>query len=176
MIEVKLRPLTLGDTQNIVKWRNNIAVKKNLYSQDELTPEQHIKYFENMVETKKCVQFIIELNTDGFISDIGTAFIKNIDYRNRNGEFGIFIGEDNARGKGYASIATNKIVAYGFEVMNLNRIFLTVMSDNIPAIKTYEKVGFIHEGVMREEYLRDDGYVDVILMSILRSEWEGKTS
>ena len=83
-----------------------------------------------------------------------------------------FIGEVFARGMGYGGIATKEIMRYGFDVLRLHRIFLTVMSDNVPAIKYYEKAGFIREGVMREYYYRDDKYVDVIIMSILKWKWE----
>ncbi len=171
MSNIVLRPLSLSDTNNIVKWRNDYAVKKYLYSQAELTQIQHIEYFEKNIVTGKCVQFIIVLEEDNKHTDIGTVFIKNIDYVMKNGEFGIFIGEECGRGKGYARFATEQILKYGFEVLKLHRIFLTVMADNIPALKTYEKVGFVCEGKMRDEYLRTDGYVDIIIMSFLENEW-----
>ena len=174
MNQVSLRTLSIHDTKNIIKWRNMTSVKKNLYFQGELTAEQHIAYYENFIKTGKCVQFIIVVKNDKFSTDIGTVFIKNIDCSNHNGEYGIFIGEEAARGKGYAKPATELVLKYGFEVLNLHRIYLTVMSDNVPAIKTYESVGFIREGVLREEYMRANGYVDVVMMSMLRREWNAK--
>ena len=171
MKEILLRPLSLSDTDNIVKWRNDPAVKKNLYSQAELRPEQHISYFENNVKTGKCAQFIIVVDEDGEKKDIGTIFIKNIDTANHNGEYGVFIGEETGRGKGYAKSATVEILKHGFEVLKLHRIYLTVMADNIPAIKVYEESGFIREGIMRDEYYRYDGYVDIVMMSILEEDW-----
>lgn len=172
MNALTLRPLSLADTHNIVRWRNLPSVRKNLYSQKELTPEQHISYYKNVVQCGKCAQFIISVKEEEASTDIGTVFIKNIDYDNKSGEYGIFIGEESARGKGYAKLATSQILAYGFESLMLNRIFLTVMADNMPAIKAYESAGFIHEGVMREMYLRADRYVDVIMMAITRNDWD----
>lgn len=171
MNKISLRPLSLSDTENIVKWRNDPAVKRNLYSQEELKPEQHIAYYEKNVQSGKCAQFIIVVDDDGNQMDIGTIFIKNIDTANHSGEYGIFIGEESGRGKGYARLATELILKFGFEVLKLHRLFLTVMADNIPAIKTYERAGFVQEGKMREEYLRTDGYIDIIMMSILDKEW-----
>ena len=171
MTEILLRPLSLADTENIVKWRNDPAVKRYLYSQEELEPEQHIAYYEKYIKSGKSAQFIIVVDDDGIQTDIGTIFIKNIDTANHSGEYGIFIGEDVGRGKGYAKLATEIILNYGFEVLKLHRIFLSVMADNIPAIKVYEKSGFIHEGVLREDYLRNDGYVDIVLMAILKQDW-----
>lgn len=174
MNKISLRPLSLDDTDNIVRWRNLPSVKKNLYSQVELKPEQHIAYFESVVKMGKCAQFIIVVEDEKQSTDIGTIFIKNIDGSNHNGEYGIFIGEESARGKGYAKPATDLILKYGFESLNLHRIYLTVMSDNIPAIRAYERAGFVREGVLREEYLRGDSYVDIVMMSILKQEWDAK--
>lgn len=169
---VALRPIELTDTDNIVRWRNLSSVKKNLYSQDELKPEQHINYYNSVVKTGKCAQFIISIEDTSDRQDIGTIFIKNIDHKNNNGEYGIFIGEETARGKGYAKAATELVLKYGFESLNLHRIYLTVMSDNYPAIAAYENSGFLREGVMRDEHLRSDGYIDIIMMAILREDWE----
>ena len=172
MTEVTIRPIELEDTENIVRWRNTDSVRKNLYTQEELKPEQHIAYFQNVVRQGKCAQFIISVNENGMEKDIGTVFIKNIDHKSHNGEYGIFIGEESARGKGYAKRATRLILDHGFSVLKLHRIYLTVMADNHPAVKAYEGCGFQREGVMRDEYLRDDGYVDVVLMAILQEDWE----
>jgi RimJ/RimL family protein N-acetyltransferase len=43
---------------------------------------------------------------------------------------------------------------------------------NPAAIRSYEKVGFRREGVLRQDFKNQDGFVDVCLMSILKEEWE----
>ena len=174
MSTVRIRPLEMRDTDNIVKWRNLDSVKKYLYSQGELKPEQHIAYYEHVVKAGKCKQFIICVENNEALQDVGTIFIKNIDYSSNNGEYGIFIGESSARGKGFAKIATDLILEYAFETIGLHRIYLTVMKDNVAAIKLYEKCGFSREGIMRDGYLRKDGYVDVVMMSVLKREWENR--
>lgn len=168
---VKIRPTRLDDTQHIVKWRNDENVKKWLYSQSDLTEEQHISWFHNQVETGRCSQFIIEENWPCGRA-LGTVFIKNIDQNNQKGEFGIFIGEDWGRGKGYASLASALILDHAFRELKLNRVYLTVFCDNLPAIKAYEKVGFVREGLLRQDILRCDKYVDIVYMGITADMWE----
>ena len=68
------------------------------------------------------------------------------------------------------------ILKHGFETLNLNRIFLRVYANNPRAIRSYEKVGFVHEGTMRQSAYKDGQYIDVVFMSILRSEWQRITS
>ena len=175
MGEVSLRCLSIDDTQNIVRWRNSDFVRKNLFSQQTLTNE-HIEYYESKIKTGKCKQFIIVIKEDGKSMDVGTVFIKNLDYANSCGEFGIFIGEELARGKGYGKKATEQVLKYGFEVLGLNRIYLNVLADNTSAIKIYEHVGFIQEGIMRESFCRNKESVDVIIMAFLKCSWKERTS
>lgn len=164
---ITIRPIELFDTDNIVKWRNAPSVKKYLYSQDELTAEQHRNYFHTYITTGKVKQFIISENHDGECHDIGTSFIKNIDTHSNKAEFGIFIGEENVRGKGYGTIATKLTVDYAFDVLKLNRLYLTVFSDNVAAIKAYKNCGFTIEGNLKQDFLRYDGYADVSIMAIV---------
>jgi len=170
-IKVELRKIIISDTANIIKWRNSEEVRRNLFSQIELTEEYHIKYLHDIVETGKCFQYIIVIKENGNSIDIGTVFIKNIDYKNCKGEFGIFIGESSARGKGYAKLATIEILRIAFTEIMLNRVYLTVIFDNIAAIKSYEKAGFKMEGRLRSDYCRNGEYVDVIIMGITKEMW-----
>lgn len=169
MKNLYIRPITLEDTDNIVKWRNSAEVKCNLFSQAELTPEQHKNYFKNNIKTGKCHQFIIV--ADDF--SIGTVFLKNIDLNEKKAEFGIFIGESSARGRGYSSQATRLIVDYGFFNLGLEKIELSVFVDNIPAVRAYKKVGFKEDRIQKNAVDRSIGSTDVLLMSVSKDEWMG---
>ena len=58
-----------------------------------------------------------------------------------------------------------------FNTLNLHRIWLQVYANNQRAIRTYEKVGFVHEGRKREAEIKQGQYVDLLLMSILNHEY-----
>lgn len=96
-----IRPITVEDTANIVTWRNSAFVSRNVFTQSELTREQHLRWLNECVFSGKCWQFIIEAELNDTMTPIGTTFIKNIDRYAGTGEFGIFIGEMLAVGKGY---------------------------------------------------------------------------
>ena len=161
-MEVELRKMSLSDTENVVKWRNSPNVKKNLYSQENITAEQHAGYFKKYVETGKIKQFIIV--ADGV--DCGTAFLKNIDIDKKEAEFGIFIGEDEYRGKGLSPIVAKKVAAFGFNDLCLKKIYLTVFEDNIAAIKGYIRAGFKQTGKIENGYCRDGVFYNIIEMEI----------
>lgn len=161
-MEISLRPIKFSDSENIVKWRNNPDVKKNLYSQDNITINQQHDYFHKFIETKKIYQFVII--ADGV--ECGTTFLKNIDTVNKSAEFGIFIGEESYRGKGIGTVATQKTIKLGFEELCLRSINLTVFSDNLGAIRSYEKAGFVVARNDIERILGNGNIVSVTEMII----------
>ena len=63
------------------------------------------------------------------------------------------------------------LVAFGFDTLNLNRIYLRVHSTNERAIRCYEKVGFQHEGRLRHHNFHAGEYRDTLYMGLLRSDW-----
>jgi len=103
---------------------------------------------------------------------IGNCGLMLFDWRIRMAEAGIFIGEKRLWNQGYGSGAMTLLLRHAFETLNLNRISLHVYETNLRAIRSYEKVGFIHEGRLRQAEYQDGRYVDVVLMSVLRSDWQ----
>ena len=165
-----LREITEEDTKNIVKWRNNPNVKKNFCIQDDITEESHLNWFKNRILTGNVKQFIIIDKTEN--NPVGSTFLRDIDLKNKKAEFGIFIGEDSARNKGIRTDCTKLIIKYGFEILNLNKIFLRVFSNNKGAIRAYEKAGFKYEGTAKEDVLLPNGeFQDIVFMSILKENY-----
>jgi RimJ/RimL family protein N-acetyltransferase len=102
---------------------------------------------------------------------IGSCGFFNFDYRNSCAEFGIMIGDKSYWSRGYGTEAVRLLVRHGFQTLNLNRIYLRVLETNPRAIRAYEKAGFIHEGRQRQADFKDGRYIDLLVMSILRSEY-----
>jgi RimJ/RimL family protein N-acetyltransferase len=102
---------------------------------------------------------------------IGNSGVFGIEWVNRCGELGIMIGDKSEWNKGYGTEAMTLLQRHAFETLNLNRVFLKVYADNVRAIRAYEKAGFVQEGRLRSAVFKHGEYDDVILMSVLRSEW-----
>jgi RimJ/RimL family protein N-acetyltransferase len=85
--------------------------------------------------------------------------------------FGIVIGEETDRGKGYGTDALNAICDFGFGELRLERIYLDVFADNARGQRSYAKAGFVLEGTQRRAHFTDGDFVDVHRMSLLRGEW-----
>lgn len=164
-VNVTLRPITLADTDLIVRWRNNPAVRQNFIFRDTFTPEMHRNWMNTKVAGGEVVQYIIEEAASG--RPVGSVYYRDIDRGNSSAEYGIFIGEDDARGKGYGSETARLFTAFGIRALGLHRISLRVLSGNDQAYKSYEHAGFQREGVARDMVFLDGAYRDVIFMALL---------
>ena len=105
---------------------------------------------------------------------IGGIDLRDIDNIQRTASLGIVIGEKEHWSKGYGTEAMNIILGYAFRELGLRRVSLTVFEYNPRAIHCYEKVGFVHEGRIRQALKRDGKRWDILFMGILREEWEAK--
>lgn len=161
-MHVRLRPICVNDTKNIVCWRNSDFVRSEFIIREPITIEMHNHWLENMVYKGLVIQYIIEIND----IPVGTVYIRNIDIDNESGEFGIFIGEKDYTSKGIGTKVTQCILAYCFG-LGFHRIFLRVLSKNMAAIKSYQKSGFEKEGVARDMVCIDGDRYDVVFMSII---------
>ena len=127
------------------------------------------KWIEKITEDHTCVSFNIRtLDGDRLIGYIG---LDGIDWVHGDTFVGISIGEKDCWGKGYGTDAMRVILRYAFTELNLQRVSLTVVDYNPRAIRSYEKVGFVHEGRMRQFLNKEGRRYDMLFMGVLRDEW-----
>jgi RimJ/RimL family protein N-acetyltransferase len=169
--KIFLRKMTSEDINLYHQWRNDIEV---MQSTALLLDVYNIKETEEFVMNvilgsnfSKCY-IIIEKKSD---KPIGVVSLINIDYKNRNAECIIDIGDKEAWGKGFGTEAMKLILDFGFLEMNLHKISLRAFSFNSRAIKLYEKLGFQWEGTLRESIFRGGRWHDILQMSILKNEY-----
>lgn len=162
---IYLRRMTYEDTDLILKWRNQDAVRKNFVYQKPFTKESHENWIRTKVETGEAIQMMICLSEEDV--PVGAVNIQHIDRDQSNAEYGIFIGEDSARGRGVGTAAAKLMLRYCFEEEKLHRIYLRALAKNIAAIRSYEKAGFQHEGYLKDAARIGDEYIDLVWMAVL---------
>ena len=162
---INLRPINEKDTDLVVQWRNSEFVKNNFLYRGEFTAEVHNNWLKTKVETGEVIQFIIEYLDGNNKKPVGSVYLRDIDYENSSAEFGIFIGEKSALGKGIGTKTTKLVLEYAHKKLLLHRVFLRLLSDNLPAYKAYRKAGFIVEGIFRDMKKIDGKYKDIMFMS-----------
>lgn len=107
------------------------------------------------------------LTVDGEL--VGGVSLWGIDAFNRRAHLGIAVGPPY-RGKGYGTDACRVICRYAFVDRGLHRVQLEVLADNAAARRSYEKAGFVVDGVMRESAWVRGALVDEVVMSRLSTD------
>ncbi len=165
---LRLVPISMEDTENILRWRNSPAVAKNFVFRDTLTKEIHENWLREKVTRGNAVQYILCMKDCE--RRIGSVYLRDVERINQSAEFGIYIGESDLRGLGLGSEATSAIVRFGFEQLGLHRIFLRVFETNTHAIRCYKKAGFVKEGCFRDMVYLDGAYRSMVFMAQINAE------
>jgi RimJ/RimL family protein N-acetyltransferase len=170
---IRLRAPERSDIPRFVAWLNDPEVRAGLLVSLPLSTADEESWFEAML--KRPLEehpLTIEVRQGDDWLPVGNCGFHNIDWRCRAAEVGIFIGEKSLWNQGYGTEVMRLLLKHGFHTLNLNRIALDVYETNPRAIHSYEKAGFVHEGRRRQAMFKDGRYVDILQMSVLRSEWQ----
>ncbi|EJQ43606.1 hypothetical protein IEQ_04934 [Bacillus cereus BAG6X1-2] len=97
---------------------------------------------------------------------IGAGEINIRDFKNREGEIEYIINQNYWR-MGFATEVSKMLIKFGFEELNLHRIFATCDPRNIGSRKVLEKNEMTKEGIIRESLLLKNSWCDSLLYSIL---------
>jgi diamine N-acetyltransferase len=174
---IRFRAVEREDLPTFVRWLNDPEVKQGVMIYYPYSQAQEENWFEGMLKRpvdEHVMGIEVKEAATETVGDhwklIGTVGFSTIDWRNRACEFGIMIGEKDYWNKGYGTEAVRLLTQYGFNTLNLHRVFLRVFENNPRAIRAYEKAGFVLEGRMRQAEFRDGKYMDVLIMSMLKDE------
>ena len=166
---VMLTTLTSADSQILWRWINNRQEVLLNAPYKPISVSQHQAWLEKIHNSNDLVIFGIRLNKTQKL--IGTCQLHSIHYIHRSAELQIRVGEPAYRGDGYGTEAVELLLDFAFKDLNLQRVYLHVFKNNESALRLYEKLGFVREGVLRKAAHIDGKYVDVIVMGILREEY-----
>jgi len=103
---------------------------------------------------------------------IGNISLDGIDPYERKAAFGLFIGDAINRRKGFGSEAARMLLRFAFEDMGLRRIEATSHGLNKGTPSLNEKLGFVKEGIARQQFFYGGRYVDSIKYGMLRQDYE----
>ena len=168
--KVNLKAVSPDSLQQFMEWRNQPELRKYFREYKELNEDMQKRWYENRVlGDHEQVNFEIrDKKTNKLIGHCGLYYI---DWISRHAEFGIYIGDSDYRSGGYGSSALRTLIKYGFEDLNLNKIWCEVYTNN-DAAHIYKHLGFKSEGKLRQHYYNEGKYWDSIMMSLLKEEYD----
>lgn len=158
---IEIRDLSINDLDFFISIRNECA-NEFLHDSRIFTIDEAKKWFAN----SKPNYYIIRYNN----VDIGYFRTSNYSQVNRNLYIGCDLHKD-WRGRGLSYVSYLEFIPKLFHKFNLHKISLEVLSTNIVAYNLYKKIGFVEEGRKRDEVLKNNQWIDSIIMSIKKDEY-----
>lgn len=168
---VSLRPVAESDVDDILSWVNNPDIVGNIatFSGKPFTRADELSYVQAMMASVTDRVFSV-LRGDGgdYLGQVG---LHQIHRRSAVGRLACIIGSRDEMGKGYGTAAIAHVLDIAFGAEELHKVWLMVFETNERARRVYSRIGFVTEGVLREEYFHADGWHNMVRMSLLDREW-----
>ena len=159
--DVYLREFVEKDIPQKVEWINDPENHRYLHYEIPLRIDKTTDWFLNKNNSTR-----IDLTIVYAGRPVGVIGLLGIDMKNRKAEYYITVGEKEDKRKGIAFKASKALLRYAFDELKLHKVFLMVDSENQIAVNLYEKIGFVLEGIFK-----DDLYVDREKRFINRSRY-----
>ena len=163
---INLRTLKISDAYSIYKNAKDIEISK--YTR--LPYPYRLKYAYDFIrlcqenyKKKTDYELGIEWKKTGKI--IGTISLMHLDNTLRSAEVGYWLGKQYWR-RGITKEALTLILDYGFNTLELGRIYAKVLYANLPSIRLLQRAGFRYEGRVRKSFFRDGNWFDELLFAL----------
>jgi RimJ/RimL family protein N-acetyltransferase len=168
--QVVLAPVQRADLPAMHRWINDRDLVLNSGPYRPVHFSDHEAWWTAVSADRQSVIFAIREREGDRL--VGSCQLLGLDLRHRSAELQIRIGEPDARGRGLGTEAVALLLRHAFADLDLHRVSLHVFASNAAALATYERCGFVREGALREAAMLDGRREDVVVMGILRQDWE----
>lgn len=168
---IYLRALELDDYKTTIQWRKDAEIE-NMVGRPirYISSEREKQWIHDCIFDESRMVLGICLKENDKL--IGNVNIQDFDNNSRSCHIPILIGDKSEWGKGYATEARMMALNIAFNERNIQRVWAKVLDTNLPSLKMHEKCGYKQEGVMRRALYKNGGYHDIIMLSILKEEFD----
>ncbi|NUU03187.1 UDP-2,4-diacetamido-2,4,6-trideoxy-beta-L-altropyranose hydrolase [Herbaspirillum robiniae] len=160
----RVRPMQAQDLVQVLSWRNHPEVRRHMRTQHEITLAEHGGWFERASIDPSKRLLIVE--TDD--TPIGFVQFSNISAEGV-ADWGFYNAPDAPRGTG--SKLGKAALDYAFRRLDLYKVCGQALGFNEASIRFHRKLGFVQEGILRDQCLIADSYQDLVCFGMLSQEW-----
>lgn len=159
-----LRPMNENDLKMVLAWRNHPKVRSYMYKQQEISLEDHTFWFEQMSQDPKRSLLVFESN------GIACGFINIHEVAHGGiGDWGFYAAPDAPKGTGRElGVAA---LRYAFKMVGLHKLCGQVLASNERSIRFHLNLGFLREGVLRQQHYDGRFYHDILCFGLLATDW-----
>jgi RimJ/RimL family protein N-acetyltransferase len=170
---LRLRPFTDEDQDALFALHRDAAVLRYWDSPPWTDPEragQFVDVCRRLADEGTGARVVIELASDGAF--LGWCGLSRWEPDFRSAAL-TYILTRSAWGQGYATEAARALLRWAFDTLDLNRVQAEADTRNVASRRVLEKLGFVHEGTLREDCVVDGDVSDTHVFGLLRREWQG---
>lgn len=165
----QMRRLTIYDLETLVLWMNDPRIHHHMHIELPITIENTRNWFFKNQGSNSRADLVLCDDVGDIVAFCG---ITRIDVETRKGELYTFVNPFK-HNRGIGTIAKKLMLRYAFEVLHLNKVYSIVNEENKPSSKINEKLGFILEGKLRQEYKNQEGeFKDRLYYGLLNEEFQ----
>lgn len=161
-----LRVLEKADLELMLPWRNASAVRQAMFSQHEISLEEHRAWFQRMQADSSMRWFLYQ---DATQSPLGVVYFTGLNRSPENAFWGFYAKPEVTPGTGLR--LSLDALHEAFDELGLHKLNAEVLSSNQRSLDMQKKVGFQEEGRFREQFFNGNAHIDVIRLGMLASEW-----
>jgi diamine N-acetyltransferase len=166
---LKLCAIEESHLGTLAQWRSDPAVYDFFHEYAPISVPAQREWFDAHRREPSEINFASVLH-DGTL--LGTISLVDLDLRNRNAELGrVLIGVAEQRGKGYGHEMVTLAIEYAFDHLNLHKLVCEVLATNELACGLYRRLGFVDEGVLRQQVYKRGDYWDVQILALFRENY-----
>ncbi len=164
---IDLRDLVHDDSGRLFAWRREPEVSRWMSDQPAEALDAHQRWFDSLMADSDRRGWIVTRHG----APVGFLMLSGLSGCNRRAEWGWYIGDADARGRGVGRAAQALGLDKAFDELGLEKVWAEVLADNDAALKAQAAAGFRREGYLRSHALKDGVFRDVVLLAILAEEW-----
>ena len=164
---VELVRVSLADKASLREWRNNPEVTRWGYSNHVISEEEHNAWFDAMLADASKVYW--KIVADGMA--VGSVFLTGVSSQGSSCEWGMYLADVNARGKGVAQAACALSFRYAFNELAVDVVKCEAVAQNENAIGLYESVGYVRTGLQADAVKRGSEMLSVVTLELTRDSW-----
>lgn len=166
--QIELRPLGQGDvSQDYLSWLNDAEVLR--YRSPKSFPTTLAQLEDWITSIPARGELVLSIRARDSGRHVGNISLGTILWSHRSAELAIMVGAKDTWGKGYGTEAVTLLSAHAFDTMGLHRLAAT--SPNPAFNASMRKLGWTQEGIRREAFFVDGGFVDFETWGLLEQEW-----
>ncbi|MBR5336528.1 MAG: GNAT family N-acetyltransferase [Lachnospiraceae bacterium] len=168
---VGLRAIERGDLDQLLKWRNQPEYRKFFREYRELNADNQKIWFESKVLSDEHTRMfsIVSLDDKELIGACGLCYI---DWPNRCADFSIYIGKDDLYiDQVYAVDAARTMMKYGFDELNLHRLWAEIYETDEKKKEMFKTLGFEHEATHISTHWTEGQWVNSLYYRLLDTEY-----